>query len=148
MDRKAYLTLAAVLSVNTAIMFVLTFAMIARWSHFHANLNNLYMALMMVAPMGVIMLLAMPKMFPDRKLNLGLHAFFAVLFLAAYFGGRSQAAVGDDGFLRAMIPHHSRAILVCEEAQLSDPRNVDLCARIVEAQRREIAEMEGIMASR
>jgi uncharacterized protein (DUF305 family) len=29
--------------------------------------------------------------------------------------------VGNELFLRAMIPHHSRAILVCEEPSITDP---------------------------
>jgi len=44
--------------------------------------------------------------------------------------------------MRAMIPHHSMAILTSERADLSDPRVRALAEAIIEAQRREIEEMK------
>ena len=67
---------------------------------------------MMAAPLGVLMLLMMKSMFKNARINTLLHAAFGVVFILAYFGVRSQALVGDDQFLRSMIPHHSGAILL------------------------------------
>lgn len=67
------------------------------------------------------------------------------LFLAAFFMGRNEVGVGDEGFLTSMIPHHSRAILVCQEASITDPEIEQLCSEIVEAQEREIAQMKEIL---
>jgi uncharacterized protein (DUF305 family) len=61
---------------------------------------------------------------------------------------RTQAAVGDDDFLRSMIPHHSGAILMCEKASLTDAEIIELCARIVRSQAEEIAQMQSILARR
>ena len=98
--------------------------------------------------MGLIMLVAMSSMLKNTRLNLALSAFFALLLIGAFTASRVEALVGDDAFLGSMIPHHSRAIHMCQEAELSDPQIVDLCGRIIEAQREEIAEMEGIIARR
>ena len=43
---------------------------------------------------------------------------------------------------KAMIPHHTIAILTSERADLSDPRVRALADEIIEAQRNEIAEMK------
>src|SRR3546814_7149385 len=43
--------------------------------------------------------------------------------------------------MRAMIPHHSIAIMTSDRAQIRDPRVRKLADEIIEAQRREIAEM-------
>lgn len=57
---------------------------------------------------------------------------------------RTQAAIGDKELIRGMIPHHSGAILMCGKAKLSDPELVALCGEIVEAQKREIRQMQAI----
>ena len=44
--------------------------------------------------------------------------------------------------MKAMIPHHSIAILTSERAQITDPRTRDLADQIIESQRREIEEMK------
>ena len=47
--------------------------------------------------------------------------------------------------MKVMIPHHSIAILTSERARISDPRVRDLADRIIEAQRKEIDEMKGLL---
>jgi uncharacterized protein (DUF305 family) len=81
----------------------------------------------------------------DKRLNHVLLAGFTALFVAAFWMGRSETFVNDDAFLRSMIPHHSRAILVCQESDLSDPDVIDLCEQIIESQQEEITQMEGIL---
>ena len=144
--RADYLKFGLNLAISAVLMFLIMFAMIDGPGDFHANLNTAYMALMMVAPMGVLMLLLMPGMYRNKRLNLALHAGLALLFAAAFWATRSQALIGDRQFLRSMIPHHSGAILMCEQASLTDPEIVALCRDIVAAQRAEIAKMEQLLA--
>ena len=99
----------------------------------------------MVAAMAVLMTVGMWSMLKNKTLNIILLAGFLALFLAAFFLGRSEVGVGDEGFLTSMIPHHSRAILVCQEATITDPEIEQLCSEIVEAQEREIAQMKEIL---
>jgi uncharacterized protein (DUF305 family) len=120
--------------------------MIATPAHFYLNINNVYMTLMMVAPMAVVMLVGMRSMFPSRRMNLVVVVIAAVVFMASFAAMRSQAAVGDEEFLRSMIPHHSGAILMCEQASLTDRELIALCGQIVRSQREEIAQMESILA--
>ena len=138
--RSLYLELA----LDFVIMYLVMYTMIVTLGHFYLNLNNVYMTLMMVAPMAVLMLVFMRSMYPSRKTNLVIGAVAVVIFVGSFVGMRTQAFVGDDEFLRSMIPHHSGAILMCREADLSDPELVTLCGEIVQAQRREIDQMSRI----
>jgi uncharacterized protein (DUF305 family) len=92
------------------------------------------------------MLVGMRSMFPSRRLNLAIGAAAALVFIASFAAMRTQAAVDDEEFLRSMIPHHSGAILMCEQASITDPEIVTLCGQIVKSQRDEIAQMEEILA--
>ncbi|MEX2446121.1 MAG: DUF305 domain-containing protein, partial [Dehalococcoidia bacterium] len=101
--------------------------------------------LIMVAAMALVMLVGMWGMFQNQRLNMLLVAGFAVLFFAGLILGRTETLVGNEGMLRSMIPHHSRAILVCEESDLTDPEIIELCETIVQTQREEIRQMEAIL---
>lgn len=137
--------LALNLGLSAVIMYLVMFSMIDTLGEFYNNINTVYMVLMMVAPMGVLMLLMMGSMYANKKLNLVLHGVFVALFVLGFAGMRTQLAVGDTQFLRSMIPHHSGAILMCREAQLSDPEIVALCGQIQRSQREEIDQMKRIL---
>jgi hypothetical protein len=144
----SYRSLAVELAIDFVIMYLVMYTMIATLDHFRFNLNNVYMTLMMVAPMAVVMLVAMRSMFPSRRANAVVVAAAVLVFLASFGAMRTQAVVGDREFLRSMIPHHSGAILMCREAAITDPEIVALCKQIVESQQREIAQMTAILERR
>jgi len=145
-DARPYLMFAVNMVLSLAVMYLVMFAMIDGWGDFRNNLNTFYMALAMVAPMGIVMLATMGGMYRRRRLNLALHAGFALLFVVAFGAIRAQGLVGDRQFIASMIPHHSGAILMCREADLADRELVDLCGDIIAAQRGEIERMEAIRA--
>jgi len=142
---KAYVILAINLGLSLLVMYLAMFAMIWSWGEFIQNVNFFYMALVMWAPMGAIMLATMGGMYRNRKLNAALYLAFAAIFALSLLGIRQQSLVGDHQFLRSMIPHHSGAILMCEEAKLTDPEIRQLCGEIIQAQKEEIAQMKRIM---
>ncbi|MCW4463552.1 DUF305 domain-containing protein [Sphingomonas sp. BT-65] len=148
MTKNAYASLALQTLVSGIIMYLVMFVMIDRLSSFYNNLNMLYMTLMMVAPMVVLMILAMRHMFPSRAANGALIAGAAAVFLIAFALIRTQTTIGDTAFLRSMIPHHSGAILMCREASIRDPEIKTLCAGIIRSQAEEIEQMKAILARR
>ena len=91
------------------------------------------------------MLAVMWVMFENKALNAGLALAFLAVFAGSWYLGRQEAGVGNEQFLKSMIPHHSRAILVCQEADITDPEIAELCQKIVEAQQEEIAQMKDIL---
>jgi uncharacterized protein (DUF305 family) len=140
-----YARFGITLVVSLLLMFLLSMSMVRTLDHFILNLSNFWMALVMVAAMGAVMLVAMWGMFRDRRANVILLAGFGVLFAGALWLGRSEALVGDRQFLESMIPHHSRAILVCQESDLTDPEIIELCEQIVRSQQDEIDQMQEIL---
>jgi uncharacterized protein (DUF305 family) len=76
------------------------------------------------------------------------HVWFSQtrMWMALYMGAAMADTVGDEAWMKAMIPHHSIAILTSSRANISDPRVRKLADGIIEAQRREIAEMEALIA--
>jgi len=145
MTKNPYASLALQTIVGAIVMYLVMFVMIDGLGSFYNNLNMFYMTLMMVAPMVVLMILAMRHMFPSKTVNAALLAGSVVVFLTCFALIRTQATIGDRQFLRSMIPHHSGAILMCKEASLSDPEIKSLCAGIIRSQRQEIDQMKAIL---
>lgn len=146
--KGSYKSLAIQTATSGVIMYLVMFVMIDQLSSFYNNLNMFYMTLMMVAPMVLLMILAMRDMFPSKRLNAALLIGSALAFFGSFALIRTQTTIGDTAFLRSMIPHHSGAILMCEQASLSDPEVLTLCDQIIKSQREEIAQMEDMLARR
>jgi uncharacterized protein (DUF305 family) len=141
-----YAALAIEMAIDFVIMYLVMYTMIATLDHFYWNINNVYMTLMMIAPMTIIMLLGMRSMFPSPRANIAIGVIAALVFVASLAAMRTQAGVGNKEFLRSMIPHHSGAILMCEQSSITDPEIIALCAGIVKSQSAEIAQMKQILA--
>lgn len=145
MKLNPYRALAATVGVHFFIMFALTYVGVARLDHVYPNLNRFYMAVIMVAPMVILMMIFMGHMFDRQKLNVALYGISTLVFVGSFFAIRSQILVGNEQFLKSMIPHHSIAIKTCEKAHFDDPEISMLCEEIVKAQREEINQMEEIL---
>lgn len=103
------------------------------------------MALYMGAAMAVVMLAFMLGMYTKRKANIAIVVGSVIAFSAGLYLVRSQDTVDDVAWMKAMIPHHSIAIMTSTRANISDPRVRDLADEIIEAQKREIAKMEALI---
>lgn len=108
--------------------------------------TRVYMALIMGAAMMVIMLSFMLSMYKNKKVNIAIFLSAIVLFGSSLWLVRSQITVNDVDWMEGMIPHHSIAILTSERAKIDDVRVRELADEIIEAQRREISEMEWLIA--
>ena len=146
MHGKSYRNLTIELILHFIVMYLVMYTMIATLDHFYFNLNNVYMTLMMVTPMALLMLVLMRSMYENKRANLAIAIGAVVIFAGSFYAMRSQAAIGDRELIRGMIPHHSGAILMCENASITDPEIKSLCGEIVAAQRKEIAQMEALLA--
>ncbi len=140
-----YVHFAIMMAASFLIMFAFMYAMVDRWANVYPNLNQAYMAGLMVAPMAILELSLMRVMYADQRLNWIIMGAAAVLLLGCWLGIRSQTAIGDKSFLRAMIPHHAGAILMCNRAPITDPQIQKLCRGITRSQQQEIDQMKAIL---
>ncbi len=142
---KNYARFGLMILTSTVIMFGLMYLNTYEVNHLFFSETRLYMALMMGAVMAIIMLAFMLKMYTNRKVNMAIFAGSALVFIIAISLVRSQSTIDDTSWMKAMIPHHSIAILTSERANISDPRVRDLADSIIEAQRKEIKEMKALI---
>lgn len=146
-DKKSsYRLFAAMIATSMVAMFGLMYLNTYEFSHVRWSETRLYMTFIMGAAMAVIMLSFMRSMYHNAKINLAIYLGSLVVFLGALFLVRSQTLVNDSAYMSGMIPHHSIAILTSENAGIEDVRVRALADGIIEAQRREIAEMEWLLA--
>jgi FlaA1/EpsC-like NDP-sugar epimerase len=142
----AYSRFAAMIATSTVTMFILMYLNTYAWEHVFFSESRVYMAIVMGASMAVIMLAFMLSMYRNTLLNVAIFVGSVIVFSLALWLVRSQATVGQVSYMRAMVPHHSIAIMTSERAQLTDPRVRRLADEIIEAQEREIAEIRYLMA--
>ena len=137
-----YVKFALMIATSTIVMFILMYLNTYESGHLFFSETRGWMALIMGSAMAVIMLLYMLPMYSNRKANIGILLGSVIVFSVSLWLVRSQTTVQDVSWMKAMIPHHSIAILTSERAEISDPRVRSLADRIIEAQREEIAEMK------
>lgn len=144
--KNPYPKFLAMIATSTVVMMILMYLTTYATDHIFWSETRAYMALLMGATMAVVMLLFMLGMYPNRKANLAIFGGSAVVFALCLWLVRSQATVGEISWMKAMIPHHSIAILTSERATIKDPRVRELADGIIKAQRKEIAEMKALIA--
>lgn len=136
----------AMIATSIVAMFVMTYLNSWALDHVFWSETRAYMVLYMGAVMAVIMLLYMLGMYTNRMANLAIVTGAVLLFGVSLWLVRSQSTVQDVAWMKAMIPHHSIAILTSERAEIIDPRVRKLADEIIEAQRREIDQMKALIA--
>lgn len=131
---------------SSLVMYGLMYLNTYEVAHVHFSQTRAWMALIMGASMAIVMLAFMLGMYDNKRRNAAIFLGAAAVFAVALWLVRSQNTVDDVSYMRAMIPHHSIAILTSERARISDPRVRKLADNIAVTQRKEIAEMEALIA--
>lgn len=142
---NSYRKLSITLLISFVLMYAVMFLNMDRLEHYHNSVTRAYMAVLMVAPMALVMLLMMGKMYPNKKLNRVIMVAAVLVFSLFLIGLRTQTPVNDVQYMKAMIPHHSSAIMTSKHANISDPEVRALADSIIASQEREIRQMEAIL---
>lgn len=142
----SYRRFAAMIATSTVAMYGLMYLNTYAFEHVFWSETRVWMAIIMGAAMAVIMLGFMLGMYKKKVLNLVIFGSAVVAFASSLWLVRSQATVDDAEYMKAMIPHHSIAIMTSKRAQVSDPRVRKLADEIIEAQEREMSEMKYLTA--
>lgn len=143
---KMYIRFGAMILTATVIMLGLMYLNTYQLDHVTFSETRTYMAIVMGATMAVVMLGFMLDMYTRKGMNMAILVGSVVVFAGALWLVRSQQTVDDVAYMKAMIPHHSIAIMTSERAQIEDPRVRELADAIIETQREEIAEMKALIA--
>nr|WP_239584986.1 DUF305 domain-containing protein [Chryseomicrobium aureum] len=130
---------------STFLMYWLMFLNVFQFEHVTLSETRVYMALIMGSVMAIVMMLFMWPMYKNKKVNSIILASSAIIFALSLWLVRSQVLIEDTGWMKAMIPHHSIAILTSERANITDPRARELADTIIKTQREEIAEMQRLI---
>lgn len=141
-----YLRFAGMITASTVAMYAMMYLNTYSIDHVFQSQTRAWMALYMGAGMAMIMLAFMLAMYRNRLLNIMIFTVAIAVFAGSVFFLRSQRTVDDVAWMKAMIPHHSIAILTSERARITDPRVRELADEIIATQRREIAEMKELIA--
>ncbi|MEO5818135.1 MAG: DUF305 domain-containing protein [Gemmatimonadaceae bacterium] len=143
--KGSYTRFFAMIAASTLVMFGLMYSLVLEADHVRFADTRFFMALYMGAAMTVIMLAFMIGMYHNKRANAAIFGGATLVFVVFLYLARSQRTVGDVAYMKAMIPHHSIAILTSSRARITDPRVRKLADGIIEAQRREIAEMDSLI---
>ncbi|ALJ38050.1 DUF305 domain-containing protein [Azospirillum brasilense] len=142
----SYWRFLAMIVVSTVVMFGLMYLNTYAFDHVFYSQTRAWMALVMGAAMAIVMIGFMWSMYRNAAANLGIVVAGLLVFAGALWLVRSQETVDDLSYMKAMIPHHSIAIMTSERAHIRDPRVRELADGIIEAQVREIGEMKALIA--
>jgi Na+/melibiose symporter-like transporter len=131
------------LGLSFIAMYITMYFNTYEFDHVYFSLTRFYMSCLGIAAMAVIMLSLMKGMYKDKKKNIAIYVGSLVLFVSALGLVRAQRPIiGDVLYMKAMIPHHSIAILTSKRADIDDPEVRKLADDIIKAQEKEIAEMK------
>ena len=137
-----YRNFILMIAISATLMFGLMYLNTYQLSHVWFSQTRLFMTFIMAGSMALVMLFFMRHMYKDKQTNIAIVIGSVALMGVGFWLVRSQATVRDVAWMKAMIPHHSIAILTSGRANITDPRVRKLADEIIEAQRREIGEME------
>lgn len=140
--KNPYIKFAIIMAVSFVIMYSVMFLNVETFSHIFNSITRFYMTTLMITTMAISMLLFMWKMYPNRKINFGIIAFAAVSFFGTLYLLRTQTFITDIQYMKAMIPHHSSAIMTSSNVDFKDPELKKLAEDIIIAQEKEINQMK------
>ncbi len=145
MQGMSYNKFMLMMVISFIIMYCVMFLNIDEANHFYISITRIYMALLMVSAMAVVMMTMMGNMYPNKKVNTSVIIGSVILFGIILTGLRTQTPIADIQYMRAMIPHHSSAIMVSKHADIQDPEVKKLSEEIIKSQEEEIAQMKAIL---
>jgi peptidoglycan/LPS O-acetylase OafA/YrhL len=145
MKKSNYKKFGFMMLVSFVMMYAIMFLNVFQLDHVNISTTRTYMTLLMVAPMAIAMLLFMWNMYTNLKMNYAIIAISVLVFIFSLFGLRTQTPIGDVQWMKAMIPHHSSAILTSSNANFEDAEVQKLADDIIIAQKKEIENMKAMI---
>lgn len=140
-----YRKFSLMMCISFVVMYLVMFLNMDRAENYHTSATRIYMAVLMVAPMALVMIGMMGDMYPNKRTNMFIMLGSIALFVVTFVALRTQTPISDVQYMKAMIPHHSSAIMTSKNANIQDPEVRKLADSIIASQEREIRQMEAIL---
>lgn len=142
MRKSNYTTFLQMLICSAVSMYITMYFNTYEFSHVYFSWTRMYMTFIGIGGMSIIMFLFMKKMYKNKLKNTAIILGSLTLMAVSTYLVREQKPIDDLKWLRAMIPHHSIAVLTSSRADIKDPAVKKLSQDIIKAQEKEIAEMK------
>lgn len=142
---KNYAKFLGMIATSAILMYAVMYLNTYELDHIYFSEMRMYMTILSTAVMAVVMLGFMLHMLKNKKINLAIVGVSIIVFVGSFFLMRNQTTIDEVDYMEAMIPHHSIAILTSERADIEDPRVQELADDIIDAQKKEIAEMKDLI---
>jgi hypothetical protein len=146
MRRNSYRKLFWMSVISFLIMYGVMFLNVDKSADIYLSRTRFYLSLLMVAPMVILMLTMMHRMYPNKRWNKIIRISAAAVFALALLLLRTQTFIGDRQYMKAMIPHHSSAIMTSRHADIKDPELKQLSEQIIRSQEAEIEVMKKLLS--
>ena len=141
----SYKKFALMLAASFVVMYAVMFLNADLFDHVMLSNTRTYMTILMIAPMALLKLVFMGSMYKNKKLNTIIATSAILIFIGTFYMLRNQTLIKDVQYMKAMIPHHSSAIMVSQSATFTDPEVKKLAEDIIVAQKEEIAQMKAMI---
>lgn len=145
MKNNNYRIFFIMLAISFITMYSAMYLNVFKLNHIYLSVTRLYMTLLMVSPMAVSMILLMSHMYQNKRANRIIIFSGISVFILALVLLRTQTPINDVQYMKAMIPHHSSAILTSKRANIKDPEVKELSKQIIESQEAEIEQMKNVL---
>ena len=142
MKTSNYTKFLLMLICSAISMYITMYFNTYEFNHVYFSWTRMYMTFIGIGGMAIIMLLFMLDMYPNRMKNTSIILGSIFLMTISTYLVRQQLPINDIKWMKAMIPHHSIAILTSNRANIQDPEVKQLAEQIIKAQEKEIAEMK------
>jgi len=142
---KNYMKFFGMIATSALFMYMVMYLNTYEFSHIFFSETRLYMTILSTCVMALVMLGFMLHMLKNRLMNIIIVSVSVLVFITSFVFMRYQTTIDDVDYMEGMIPHHSIAILTSERAKINDPRVRELADEIIEAQKKEIAEMKKLI---
>ena len=121
--KNSYTKFVGMLVASFIAMYITMYLNTYAIDHVYFSLTRFYMTCLGISAMAIIMFVAMRTMYQNKKKNIAIVIGSIALFVGALGLVRGASPiVGDVLWTRAMIPHHSIAILTSERAISKTPK--------------------------
>ncbi|OCX54018.1 DUF305 domain-containing protein [Mucilaginibacter sp. PPCGB 2223] len=147
MKNGNYIRLIFILGISFLLMYLIMFLNVDQADHIYINMTRLYMTLIMISAMAILMVVMMPMMYQNKKVNTGIITCSTLVAVLAFVCVHKQVGIGDIQYMKGMIPHHSIAIMTSQNAHIKDARVRKLADGIIKTQQKEISEMKALIDS-